>query len=93
MVDRCISVATFFSSCTRIEAEKTVKETDVSLTVRGFATSDFDATEVVIRGGMELLASDPNKDEKNPPPPDCLTVFVGRTRFFSVPDIYTHFIT
>jgi hypothetical protein len=37
-VDRCISIASFFSNCTPTEAENTVKETDVSLTARGSIT-------------------------------------------------------
>ena len=94
-MDRCISAATFFSNCTLIEAENTVKETEVSLKARGSATSGLDGRAgVVTRCGVELPARDPNKEEKNPPPPDCLTVLVGRmARLFSVPDVYTHFIT
>jgi hypothetical protein len=92
-VDRCISIASFFSNCTRTEAENTVKETDVSLTARGSITLGVDGrASVVVRCGMEPPASDPNKDEKKPP--DSLVVLVGRvTRRFSVPDVYTHFIT
>ena len=93
-MDRCISIASFFSNCTRTEAENTVKDTDVSLTARGSITLGVDGRAgVVVRCGMELLASDPNKDEKKPP--NSLVVFlVGSvTRRFSVPDVYTHFIT
>ena len=92
-MDRCISIASFFSNCTRTEAEKTVKETDVSLTARGSITLGVDGRAgAVVRCGMELPVSDPNKDEKKPP--DSLVVLVGRaTRRFSVPDVYTHFIT
>jgi hypothetical protein len=92
-VDRCISIASFFSNCTRTEAENTVKETDVSLTARGSITSGVDRRAgVVACCGMELPASDPNKEEKKPP--DSLIILVGRgTRRFSVPDVYTHFIT
>ena len=94
-MDRYISVASFFSNCTRIEAENTVKETDTSLTARGSAASGFDeGVGVVARCGMDPTASDPNKEEKNPVPPDCLVDLAGSaTRFFSVPDVYTHFIT
>ena len=92
-MDRFISMASFFSNCTRTEAENTVKETDVLLTTRGSITLGVDGRAgVVVRCGMELPASDPNKDEKKPPDP--LVVLVGRvTRRFSVPDVYTHFIT
>lgn len=92
-MDRCISVATFFSNCTLIEAENTVKETEVSLKARGSATSGVDGRAGVVTRWVELPARDPNKEEKNPPL-DCLIVFVGRmARLFSVPDVYTHFIT
>lgn len=92
-MDRCISIASFFSNCTRTEAENTVKDTDVSLTARGSMTLGVDGRAgVVVRCGTELLASDPNKDEKKPP--NSLVFFVGSvTRRFSVPDVYTHFIT
>ena len=92
-MDRCISIASFFSSCTRTEAENTVKETDVSLTARGSTALGVDGRAgVVVRCGMELPVSDPNKVEKKPP--DSLVVLIGRvTRRFSVPDVYTHFIT
>ena len=93
-MDRCISIATFFSNCTRTEAENTVKETDVSLTAKGSITLGVEGrTGVVVRCGVELPASDPNKDEKNPP--SSLVVFLAGsvTRRFSVPDVYTHFIT
>jgi hypothetical protein len=94
LVDRCISVASFLSNCTRTEAENTIKDTDVSLTARGSITLGVDGrTGVVVRCGMELPGRDPNKDEKKPP--NSLAVFlVGRvTRRFSVPDVCTHFIT
>ena len=92
-MDRCISIASFFSNCTRTEAENTVKETDVSLTARGSITSGVDGRAgVALRCGLELPASDPNNDEKKPP--NSLVVLIGRvTRLFSVPDVYTHFIT
>ena len=91
-MDRCISVASFFSNFTRTEAENTVKETDVSLTARGSITLGVDGRAGgVVRCGLEP-ASDPNKDEKKPP--NSLVALVGRvTRRFSVPDVYTHFIT
>ena len=93
-MDRCISIASFFSKCTPTEAEKTVKETDVSLTARGSIALGVDGRAgVVVRCGVELPERDPNKDEKKPP--NSLVVFlVGSvTLRFSVPDVYTHFIT
>ena len=66
-MDRCISIASFFSNCTRTEAENIVKETDVSLTAKRSITSGVDGRAgVVTRCGLELPASDPNKEEKKP---------------------------
>jgi hypothetical protein len=92
-VDRCISIASFFANCTRAEAENTVKETDVSLTARGSIMLGVDGRAgVEVRCELELPPSDPNKDEKKPP--NSLVALVGRARRrFSVPDVYTHFIT
>lgn len=47
-MDRNISMTSFFSNCTRTEAENTVKEIDVSLTIRGSITSWVDGRAGVV---------------------------------------------